>query len=163
MAAIPSSGSLVATHDYYRSEHLSWQIYSAILYVTFFINIAVTVIILHFTLLFLLTGRCKCKCFRAHRIHFQQQFLWQFGLYWGSYSTPPKYKQKHSFFFMIFYSIPKSFQLHKDLLHKQWAVNPDLHLFIIGLPRQDSGHWWASFFFGKQSTLNGHDTQPKWV
>ncbi|KAB5567467.1 hypothetical protein PHYPO_G00233120 [Pangasianodon hypophthalmus] len=30
-----------------------------------------------------------------------------------------------------------------------------------GLPRQDSGHWWASFFFGKQSTPNGHETQPK--
>ncbi|KAF5890167.1 pancreatic progenitor cell differentiation and proliferation factor A-like, partial [Clarias magur] len=28
-----------------------------------------------------------------------------------------------------------------------------------GLPRQDSGHWWTSFFFGKQSN-NGHDTQP---
>ncbi|GAA6065844.1 pancreatic progenitor cell differentiation and proliferation factor A [Tachysurus ichikawai] len=30
-----------------------------------------------------------------------------------------------------------------------------------GLPRQDSGHWWASFFFGKQSTPIGHDTQHK--
>ncbi|CAL8319471.1 unnamed protein product [Merluccius merluccius] len=31
-----------------------------------------------------------------------------------------------------------------------------------GLPRQDSGHWWASFFFGKQnqpSMQNGSDSQ----
>ncbi|XP_058244884.1 pancreatic progenitor cell differentiation and proliferation factor A [Hemibagrus wyckioides] len=30
-----------------------------------------------------------------------------------------------------------------------------------GLPRQDSGHWWASFFFGKQSTPVGQDIQHK--
>ncbi|XP_028850062.1 pancreatic progenitor cell differentiation and proliferation factor A [Denticeps clupeoides] len=29
-----------------------------------------------------------------------------------------------------------------------------------GLPRQDSGHWWSSFFFGKQpGAINGSDSQ----
>ncbi|XP_016086170.1 pancreatic progenitor cell differentiation and proliferation factor A-like [Sinocyclocheilus grahami] len=33
-----------------------------------------------------------------------------------------------------------------------------------GLARQDSGHWWSSFFFGKQNqmgTLNGFESQQK--
>ncbi|XP_076859792.1 pancreatic progenitor cell differentiation and proliferation factor A [Brachyhypopomus gauderio] len=33
-----------------------------------------------------------------------------------------------------------------------------------GLPKQDSGHWWSSFFFGKQIQTvvpNGSDTQHK--
>ncbi|XP_017540043.1 pancreatic progenitor cell differentiation and proliferation factor A [Pygocentrus nattereri] len=32
------------------------------------------------------------------------------------------------------------------------------------LPRQDSGHWWSTFFFGKQNqmgTPNGFDAQQK--
>uniref|UniRef100_A0A672P3L4 Pancreatic progenitor cell differentiation and proliferation factor A-like n=1 Tax=Sinocyclocheilus grahami TaxID=75366 RepID=A0A672P3L4_SINGR len=33
-----------------------------------------------------------------------------------------------------------------------------------GLARQDSGHWWSSFFFGKQNqmgTLNGFESHSK--
>ncbi|XP_026868574.1 pancreatic progenitor cell differentiation and proliferation factor A [Electrophorus electricus] len=33
-----------------------------------------------------------------------------------------------------------------------------------GLPRQDSGHWWSTFFFGKQNQTvvpNGVDAQQK--
>uniref|UniRef100_A0A8C1B194 Pancreatic progenitor cell differentiation and proliferation factor a n=1 Tax=Cyprinus carpio carpio TaxID=630221 RepID=A0A8C1B194_CYPCA len=33
-----------------------------------------------------------------------------------------------------------------------------------GLARQDSGHWWSSFFFGKQNqmgTLTGSESQQK--
>lgn len=76
-------------------------------YVTFAINIiavTITMIVLPPILLFLLIWCCTCKRFRAHRIHFQQQFLWQFRLCWGSYSTPPRYKQKHIlFFFPVYY------------------------------------------------------------
>lgn len=34
----------------------------------------------------------------------------------------------------------------------------------LGLPKQDSGHWWSSFFFGKQNqmgTPNGFESQQK--
>lgn len=35
-------------------------------------------------------------------------------------------------------------------------------LYLSALPRQDSGHWWTSFFFTKQNPANGSDNQ-KWV
>ncbi|KAJ0064873.1 hypothetical protein NL108_017008, partial [Boleophthalmus pectinirostris] len=28
-----------------------------------------------------------------------------------------------------------------------------------GLPRQDSGHWWTSFFFAKPGMQNGSESQ----
>lgn len=40
MASIPSSGSLVATHDYYRSEYHLLQIYTTTPYAMFTNNIA---------------------------------------------------------------------------------------------------------------------------
>lgn len=42
----------------------------------------ILLLMIHFNFnhIFLLTVCCKCKCFRAHRIVFQQQFMWQFGL-----------------------------------------------------------------------------------
>lgn len=42
---------------------------------------------------------------------------------------------------------------------------PTLILLFTGLPRQDSGHWWTSFFFAKQNQpgmQNGSEHQ-KWV
>lgn len=34
-----------------------------------------------------------------------------------------------------------------------------------GLPKQDSGHWWSSFFFGKQPGMGSlaEEAQQKWV
>lgn len=37
--------------------------------------------------------------------------------------------------------------------------------YFPGLPKQDSGHWWSSFFFGKQPGMGSlaEEAQQKWV
>lgn len=43
----------------------------------------------------------------------------------------------------------------------EWMKKIELFYLMAGLVRQDSGHWWSSFFFGKQNHPNGFESQQK--
>lgn len=84
MAAIPSTGSLIATHDYYRSESAYLHLQCS-----------------HFserhksstTSPRIITKRkCLYVYSRASRVRLQQQLLWQRGVRGGGHSTSPRYE-----------------------------------------------------------------------
>lgn len=76
MAAIPSSGSLIATHDYYRSKSnpLEWIMCFFLTEFNFWWHMS----------------QPKLS-FRTTRVQFQQQLLWQFWVHRGGYSTPSRF------------------------------------------------------------------------
>lgn len=96
--------------------------------------------------------KLKCLYSRAPWVCLQQQFLWQRGLHGRGHSTPPRYWECYCNNTLLI--IP----LHQAQFFSNIHVVP-------GLPRQDSGHWWTSFFFAKPSqpgTQNGSEHQ-KWA
>uniref|UniRef100_A0A3Q3MET6 Pancreatic progenitor cell differentiation and proliferation factor a n=1 Tax=Labrus bergylta TaxID=56723 RepID=A0A3Q3MET6_9LABR len=107
MAAIPSSGSLIATHDYYRRR--------------------------------LGSASSNSSCGSAE--------------YTGEiipHHPGKKKKKKSQGFILKILPFPKLSSLLKYIL------------FIPGLPRQDSGNWWSSFFFakpGQPGMQNGSENQ----
>uniref|UniRef100_A0A8C7ZEM0 Pancreatic progenitor cell differentiation and proliferation factor a n=1 Tax=Oryzias sinensis TaxID=183150 RepID=A0A8C7ZEM0_9TELE len=100
MAAIPSSGSLIATHDYYRRRLGSSSSSSS----------------------------CGSSEYTGEVIPHHP------GLEIDS-----------------FLCLKKRILVHRLILQ--------YFLYLSALPRQDSGHWWTSFFFTKQNPANGSDNQ----
>lgn len=89
---------------------------------------------------------------RAPWLCLQQQFLWQRGLHGRGHSPPPRYWECYCNNILLIV------RLHQTRFFSNIRVVP-------GLPRQDSGHWWTSFFFAKPSQpgmQNGSEHQ-KWA
>lgn len=138
MAAIPSSGSLIATHDYYRSE--SDGAYTCIWIVLY---------LCHSGSLFLPLSFCtnrKCLFIPGRLGSASSNSSCGSAEHIGE--VIPHHPGIKKVYFSLFLDFFKCMKVKSPCTNRSSCLT--CILFFAGLPRQDSGHWWTSFFFAKQ-------------